>query len=171
MAMADEDYTEHTGTDRAPVTVHRFDSKKRKTETFIEKVDASGSSEGLVTFQVSADGNNVLYEHGGNWFIVDADKPPKDDDGKIAWDAVTVWVDPRAEWKQMFHEIWRVERDFLYDPHAHGLDLAKAEKTYAPFLDGISGRADLNALFEEMLSNLVLGHVWGRVAPTRTRRA
>jgi tricorn protease len=62
----------------------------------------------------------------------------------------------------MFHEIWRVERDFLYDGKAHGLDLAKAEKLYEPFLESIGGRADLNALFEDMLSNLVLGHVWAQ---------
>ena len=71
-----------------------------------------------------------------------------------------VWVDPRAEWRQIYHEVWRIERDFLYDPHAHGLDLAAAEKLYAPWLDGIAGRDDLNALLEEALSNLVLGHVW-----------
>ena len=71
-----------------------------------------------------------------------------------------VYVDPRAEWKQMYHEVWRIERDFLYDPHAHGLDLAAAEKFYAPFLDNISTRDDLNYLFTEMLGNLTLGHVF-----------
>ena len=39
----------------------------------------------------------------------------------------------------MYHEVWRIERDFLYDPNAHGLDLEAAEKLYAPFLDGIAG--------------------------------
>ena len=160
VALTDEDYVERRGEDGAPLTVYRFDSKKRKNEKFIEKVTAPRDD--LVTFQVSADGKNVLYEEGGHWFIVDADKPPKADDGKLELDGAKVWVDPRAEWKQMFHEIWRIERDFVYDPHAHGLDLAKAEKTYAPFLDAIAGRADLNALFEEMLSNLVLGHVWAQ---------
>jgi len=60
----------------------------------------------------------------------------------------------------MYHEVWRIERDFLYDPHAHGLDLAAAEKFYAPFVDNISCRADLNYLFTEMLGNLTLGHVF-----------
>jgi tricorn protease len=79
-------------------------------------------------------------------------------------------VDPRAEWKQIFHEVWRIERDFLYDPSAHGLDLAAAEKVYAPFVDGIAGREDLNALLEDALSNLVLGHVWARggAGPTQS---
>jgi tricorn protease len=71
-----------------------------------------------------------------------------------------VYVDPRAEWRQMYHEVWRIERDFLYDPNAHGLDLAVAEKFYAPFLENVSTRGDLNYLFTEMLGNLTLGHVF-----------
>ena len=35
-------------------------------------------------------------------------------------------------WKQIYNETWRIERDFFYDPHYHGLDLEKAKKTYAP---------------------------------------
>ena len=34
-----------------------------------------------------------------------------------------VYVDPRAEWNQMYHEVWRIERDFLYDPNHHGLNI------------------------------------------------
>ena len=158
MVMSDEDY-QRSDDERPPLTVMRYDAKKRKAE-FFTKIDAPRDE--LVTFQVSADGKNVLFERGSNWFITGAEAAPKDDDGKLPMGDVSVWIDPRAEWKQIYHEIWRIERDFLYDPHAHGLDLAAAEKTYAPFLDGISGRGDLNALFEEMLSNLVLGHVWAQ---------
>jgi tricorn protease len=71
-----------------------------------------------------------------------------------------VFVDPRAEWKQMYHEAWRLQRDFLYDPHFHGLDIAAAEKKYAPYLDGLCHRADLNYIFNEMLGQLVLGHTY-----------
>jgi tricorn protease len=60
----------------------------------------------------------------------------------------------------MYHEVWRIERDFLYDPHAHGLDLAATEKFYAPFLESVATRDDLNYLFTEMLGNLTLGHVF-----------
>ena len=160
-AIADEDYVER---DETALAAYRYDTKKRKNEKFVDKV--------VGTFQISADGKNVLYGDGTHWYIVDSEKAPaKTDEAKVDLDGVRVWVDPRAEWKQMYHEIWRIERDFLYDPHAHGLDLAKAEKTYEPFLAGIAGRADLNALFEEMLSNLVLGHVWaqGGIYPKQER--
>ena len=46
-----------------------------------------------------------------------------------------VQVDPLAEWKQMYREAWRIERDFFYDPNHHGLDLTAAEKKYEPYLE------------------------------------
>jgi tricorn protease len=71
-----------------------------------------------------------------------------------------VYVDPRAEWQQMYREVWRIERDFFYDPGFHGLDLKAAERFYAPYLDGISTRSDLTYLFEEMLGNMTVGHMF-----------
>ena len=43
-------------------------------------------------------------------------------DGELNLDAVEVKVDPRAEWKQIFHEAWRINRDYFYDPNMHGAD-------------------------------------------------
>src|SRR5260221_2806061 len=71
-----------------------------------------------------------------------------------------VSVDPRAEWNQIYHEVWRIQRDFLYDPHWHGLDLAVAEKKYAPYLKGAGGREDVNHLFSEMLGEITIGHMF-----------
>jgi tricorn protease len=71
-------------------------------------------------------------------------------------------VDPRAEWRQMYHEVWRIERDFFYDPHFHGLDLAAAEARFAPYLDGIASRGDLSFLFRRMLSYMSVGHMFVR---------
>jgi len=59
--------------------------------------------------------------------------------GALKLDEMEVYVDPRAEWNQMYHEVWRIERDFLYDPHHHGLDINAAEKKYAPYLKGLQG--------------------------------
>src|SRR5205814_2767801 len=74
-------------------------------------------------------------------------------------DAMEVRVDPTAEWKQMYHEGFRLERDFFYDPGFHGYDLKAAEKQYEPYLDGIASRVDLNYLFEESLGGLTVGHL------------
>jgi tricorn protease len=159
-AFADEDYVEFDEELEPPLDVLRFDLKKRKTEPFVDGIDPWSG-----TFIVSHDRKKALYTKDKKWFLVDSEAGPKGADketGGVMKGAMgmEVWVDPRAEWRQIYHEVWRIERDFLYDPHFHGLDLAATEKLYAPWLEGIAGRDDLNALLTEALSNLVLGHVW-----------
>jgi len=73
-----------------------------------------------------------------------------------------VRVDRRAEWKQMYREVWRIERDFFYDPSLHGLNLKTATQKYEPYLENVASRADLNYLFEEMLGELTVGHLYVR---------
>jgi tricorn protease len=132
-------------------TLHRFDLEKRKVEKFVE--DASD-------VHVSHNGEKLLYKQGDGWFIVASGSPPKPGEGALKLDSMEVRVDPRAEWRQMYHEVWRIERDFLYDPGFHGLDLKAAEKKYEPYLDQLATRRDLNYLFSEMLGELTLGHVY-----------
>ena len=71
-----------------------------------------------------------------------------------------VRVDPKAEWAQMYREVWRIERDYFYDPDHHGLNLEAASKLYEPFLASVAHRADLNYLFTEMLGELSVGHLF-----------
>ncbi len=141
----------YNGDGPPPLTIQKFDLKKRKTDKLVENVTA---------FVVSGNGEKMLYKQADQWRIAATTEPPKPDLGPLKLADMEVYVDPRAEWKQMYHEVWRIERDFLYDPHAHGLDLAAAEKFYAQFLDNVSSREDLNYLFTEMLGNLTLGHVF-----------
>jgi tricorn protease len=152
-ALTDDDMLE--AQDNPPETVSRFDLKSRKNAKFAEGIDAG-------SFQVSADGTKVLYSQQGNLFLTGADGPPKPGDGRLKLDGVSVWVDPRAEWRQMYREAWRIERDFLYDPKLHGLDRATAERIYTPFVDGLGGRQDLNVLFEEMTGHIGVGHTFVR---------
>jgi tricorn protease len=63
-------------------------------------------------------------------------------------------------WKQAYHESWRIERDFLYDPNHQGLDLAKVEKKYEPYLQNLGSRSELSYLLEEALGEIQLGHVF-----------
>ncbi len=60
----------------------------------------------------------------------------------------------------MVHEAWRIERDFFYDAGLHGLDVKAIEAKYAPYVEGLVSRGDLNYLFEEMLGELTCGHVF-----------
>ena len=163
------------GTGGEGQTVHRYDLKARRADVVIG---------GVGSFQVAANGEKFLYSLGPRWFIaplkpmppagVPAGPPsaPGGPDSKaLAVEAVRIRVEPRAEWRQMYHEAWRVEREFFYDPNMHGYDIAAAEKRYAPFLENIASRRDLNYLFAEMLGGMEVGHlgVGGGEIPEVTR--
>jgi tricorn protease len=102
----------------------------------------------------------MLYRQEQNWFITSASQPVKPGEGKLKTEEMEVFVDPREEWKQMYRETWRIERDFFYDPNHHGLDLAATAKKYEPYVDALMHRADLNYLFQEMLGELSVGHLY-----------
>ncbi len=144
------------------LTVHRFDLKERRAD-----VVASGAGE----FVMAANGEKYLLEQGGRWTIAALKPmapagapsapagPPGPGAKALDTQSIQVWTSPRAEWRQMFREAWRIEREMFYDPNAHGFDLAAAEKRYEPYLEGIASRSDLNALFAEMLGGIEVGHL------------
>ena len=136
--------------------VHKFDLKTRKTEKILDDVNA---------FELSFNGEKMLFRRKDLWTIGPAEKPPEGppkpgDGGPLKLDSMQAYIDPRAEWNHMFYQVWRNERDFLYDPGLHGLDLEAVKKRYEPYLERVSSRADLNYLFEEMLGEITVGHMF-----------
>ena len=112
------------------------------------------------TFRLSAKGTKMLYRADGQWTIAGVDGPPKPGEGTLNLGDAQIAVDPRAEWKQMYHEAWRVERDFFYDPHYHGLDLGAAEAKYAAYVPNLASQQDLRYLLTEALGDLTVGHLF-----------
>ena len=97
------------GTVNTPgVTLHKYDLEKRK---FDKALDGIGS------FDISSNGEKILYSQGQNWIIASTATlgtvPPRPGEGVLRVAEMEVYVDPKAEWKQMYHEIWRSERDFF----------------------------------------------------------
>ncbi len=138
-------------------TIQKFDLSKRKADKFLEEIN---------DFTVSFDGEKILYRKMDAWATASTDDPPspaappKPGLGPLKLDAWEVYVEPRAMWKQIYNETWRIERDFFYDPHYHGLDIDKTKKKYALYLDGIASRAELTYLFEECLGEITVGHMF-----------
>lgn len=148
-------------------TIQKFDLGKRKVDKVLEDVN---------DFAVSLDGEKILYRKGDSWATASPDDSPagigggssKPGFGPLKLDNWEVYVEPRAMWRQIYNETWRIERDFFYDPHYHGLDLDKAKKKYAPYLEGIASRDELTYLFQECLGELTVGHMFvdgGEVNP------
>ena len=69
-------------------------------------------------------------------------------------------VDPRAEWRQMFTDTYRFERDFFYDPNMHGVEWAKLRDRYAELLDDAVTRWDVNFVLGEFIGELNSSHTY-----------
>jgi tricorn protease len=136
-------------------SLQKWDTKGRKAETIAPEVD---------DYEVSFDGKKLLTHTKESWSVGLAGKKGegkadgKDGDGKLKIDAVQVRVDPRAEWPEIFDEVWRINRDYFYDPGMHGRDWKAMKARYAPFLPHLSSRADLTRLIQWLCSELAVGH-------------
>jgi tricorn protease len=148
-------------------TLSKYDLKTRKLEKLADNVAG---------FDLSSNGEKMLVRVGGGrggrggapggpaapqYVIVSATTPLKPGEGALKLADVEVNVDPAAEWKQMYHEVWRIERSYFYDPNLHGVNVADAEKEYEKYLDSLGSRADLNYIFKDMLSDMTVGHLRG----------
>ncbi len=129
-----------------------FDMRSRKASDFMS---------GATGFTVSANGKKLMYSAPGNSFgIVPAAGRATPGQGRLALSGLQIHVDPRAEWKQIYDEAWRVHRDFFYDPGMHGANWGAVKERYRPFLDHVGHRTDLNHLLSEMAGELVVGHAY-----------
>jgi tricorn protease len=145
------------------LTLSRYKFEDRKTEKLADH---------LTSFDLSANGEKMLISKGegegeeesggsGQFFIVPADAPVKPGDGVLNLSEMRVKVDPPKEWNQMYHEVWRIERSYFYDPHYHGVDTVAEEKRFEPYVQSIASRTDLNYIFAEMLGGFSVGHLRG----------
>ncbi len=149
-------------------TLSRWTLEDRKTEKLAERVES---------FELSANGEKMLLSlsnrkpdaadappNGGSpptWVIAPANVPVKPGEGALSFADLKVRVDPPAEWAQMYHEVWRIERAYFYDPHFHGANTEADENHFEPYVESIASRADLNYIFQEMLGAFSVGHLRG----------
>jgi tricorn protease len=149
----------------------RYRLSDRRAATFV-----SGAGD----YTISADGRKLLYRAGGGGggraggrgaagggggpalFLVDADRnPPTAGQGRINA-TLRMYLEPREEFRQMFAEGWRNQRDYLYVQNAHGADWKKAKEMYGALLPYVNHRADLNYLLDNMGAEIAVGHSYVR---------
>ncbi len=144
------DFASGFGGGGGTASLRRWDLDAREEKTLVPDADA---------FALSADNESVLYATDGGWFIGSAKGTDiASEADRLATDDIKVRIDPRAEWRQIYEEAWRINRDFFYDPGMHGADWPALKTKYAAFLPHLATRADLNRLLEWLHSELAVGH-------------
>lgn len=143
-------YTESIPNQRG-FTLHCYKMKERKAEQIMS---------GINGYTISDDGKKMLYFARDTFGIVDAGKKAKMGDGKLNTAQMQMWLDPVAEWNQIYLEAWRINRDYLYDEKMHGADWDAMYRKYEPFVDHVSHRSDLNYVLQNLIGELTIGHSW-----------
>jgi tricorn protease len=153
-------------------TLQRYRLSDRRAAQFVT---------GVADYDVSADGHKLVYRTGGGFgggrgrggpgagpaagpalFLVDADRqPPQPGQGRLSV-SLRMYLDPKEEFKQIFNEGWRNQRDYLYVPNMHGADWPKMKEMYGQLLPYVNHRADLNYLLDNMGAEIAIGHSYVR---------
>ncbi len=139
------------GTMSGAMRVIKFNLKTKKTKTLVQ---------GVSQFALSSNGTKMLYKQGGGWAISSTGGPGTGSPENLNVSNMRVYVVPHEEWDEMYHDAWRIERAFFYNPNFDGLDINAAEKEFAAYLPGLASRNELTFLFQEMLSYMSVGHMF-----------
>ncbi len=129
--------------------LYAFDIKKIKTEKIVDKIQG---------YRIAARGKKILTWDGDKFQIIEAGKAGGGDKKTVNLSGLTIKVDRLAEWKQIFHESWRMVRDYFYDENYHGVDWQGVREHYASLLPYVRTRDELNTLMREMLGELNASH-------------
>jgi tricorn protease len=130
-------------------TLYKYTLKDRKSDKFLSPV---------YFFTLSNDGKKMIYKSGALWGVVDTGGKPNMGDGSLKTAAIEIRVDPKKEWKQIFREAWRYQRDYLYVKNIHGADWNKVYAMYSPLVDHVSHRSDLTYLLDILGGEVSIGH-------------
>ncbi len=138
--------------DKPQNILHVYDVAKREDKVLLEGIDA---------YNLDKEGKKVIYKARQEYSVVDADPgKARVGEGKLDLSGLQVQVDPREEWRQIFHEAWRIERDFYWDPNMTGHDWKKIGDRYEALLAWVAHRSDLNYIIGEMIAELNTSHAY-----------
>lgn len=135
--------------------VRLYDLKERKDHSVIK---------GVGIRDLSADGKKMLVRARGKWAIMGIKPGLKMGKGTLDLSGLVMKIDPVKEWRQIYNDAWRIYRDWFYVSNMHGVDWEKMRKKYAPLVEHVGHRFDLDFIFGELIGELNAGHTyvnWG----------
>lgn len=149
-------------------TLSQYDFEKLECQTFIN---------GVGTFKVSKDLSRIVYRVDNRLRVVKAGEKPDDNLAKEGPSKKSGWIElgrlrasvvPIAEWKQMFREAWRLQREHFWDENMSGIDWQKVYTQYYPLLERVSTRSEFSDLMWEMQGELGTSHAYEMGGDYRT---
>ncbi len=121
------------------------------------------------SYELSLDRSALLIEKGGHYHVARADaaRPVDLSTARLPLREWEVVVEPREEWRQIFLDAWRMQRDGFYDRGMHGVDWAAVRQRYEPLLSRVTDRAELSDVIAQMVGELSALHMFVRGGDAR----
>ena len=133
------------------------DANNRLMRFDFEEREAKSIASGITSVSTDAKGAKLLLTK-SNGSLTTADAGKKLEQKPVGMSGVRMNIDPLAEWTQIFGDVWRMEKEYFYDPNMHGLDWASVRAKFEPLLPHLGRREDLNELLVEMAGEMGVGH-------------
>ena len=115
--------------------------------------------------QSSADGKSLFLQYETapgqyRFFLGSATAKAPEGEGSEPWaiEKISLMLNPKAEWQQMFHDAWLMHREFLFDPAMRGVDWGTTKKRYLPLLNRVTDRYELDDLLAQLIGELSVLH-------------
>jgi len=140
----------NTGSANGSSSLEYYDIEDRKAKTIMSGVNG---------FEVSSNGEKIAVSSGGKMGIISISEGQKIDK-PIDMSNVVMTVSPMNEWKQLYRESWRLQRDYFYDADMHGLDWDAIGEQYEKLIEQCVTRWDVNFVLGELIGELNASHTY-----------
>ncbi|MCK6605898.1 MAG: PDZ domain-containing protein [Ignavibacteriaceae bacterium] len=127
-----------------------YDLSEREEKTIMGDVDG---------FALSANGKKLLVMSKSNLSVIDVAPEQKMKD-MVPTSGMEAYIVPKEEWKQIFTDAWRLQRDFFYDKNMHGVDWDGMKERYMKLIDVSSTRLDVDYVIGELIGELNASHTY-----------
>ena len=137
--------------------VMRYHIKDEKTEEILD-----GAGNGIL----SANGKTFIYRSNNDYAVAKNQTGQKAGASKIDLTNLTMKIDPRKEWNQIYADAFRIFRDYFYVNNLHGVDWEGIQRNYGAMLPYVPSRFDLDYILNEIVSETNTGHTyvdWGDI--------
>jgi tricorn protease len=136
-----------------------------------EKMDLTTIASGIDNFELTQNGKKLFIKKGQSYYMVEAGTGSLNLSDEIDLSGCQFSFNPREDWKQIYKDAWRMERDYFYDKNMHGVDWDAMYKKYLPFVDRVTTRNELNEVLSQLIGELSVLHafVYGGDMPNDDR--
>ncbi|MGB0525720.1 MAG: S41 family peptidase [Flammeovirgaceae bacterium] len=140
----------NTGSANRQSTLKFYDVKAREAQTIVE--NAGG-------FELAANGKKIAVFSRGNIYVVNV-APSQKLNKPVDLSNMYMVLNPKEEWRQIFTDAWRLERDFFYDKNMHGVNWEAQREKYGAMIENAVTRADVNYVLGELIGELNASHTY-----------